>query len=157
MDKYGKLPIWSAVEIMSLGTLSMLYGNLDSSTGASEDSKGVQVAVAEAFGTKPYYLKRCVHHLTTVRNIAAHHDRFYNRVMTICSSLLNRDERRVRRRDANKQFPALLVIRRIYEKSWPEEWGSLRSELTSCIDRHPIVSLAPMGFPKDWRGALGIA
>lgn len=26
MDKYGKLPAWAAVECMSLGTLSMLFG-----------------------------------------------------------------------------------------------------------------------------------
>lgn len=157
MAKYGKLPVWAAVECMSLGTLSMLYGNLDPSTGANEGSKGVIAAVADAFGTKSYYLKSWVHHLTTVRNIAAHHDRFYNRVMAICPSLLKRDERCIRRRDANKQFPTFLVIRRIYEKSWPEEWESLRSELASCIDRHPSVDLSPMGFPKDWRGALGIA
>lgn len=157
MKKYGRLPVWAAVEIMSLGTLSMLYGNLNPSTGASESFRGMQAAVAEAFGTKPYYLKSWVHHLTTVRNICAHHDRFYIRVMTVCLSLLNRDERRVRRRDANKQFPTLLVIRRIYERSWPEEWKSLSAELVSRIERHPSVSLTPMGFPKDWRSALGIA
>lgn len=83
MDKYGKLPVWAAVECMSLGTLSMLYGNLDPDTGTSDSSRGVQAEVAEAFGTKPYYLRSWMHHLTTVRNIAAHHDRFYNRVMTI--------------------------------------------------------------------------
>lgn len=157
MAKYGKLPVWAAVECISLGMLSMLYGNLSSGTGASESFKGVQAAVAEAFGTKSHYLRSWVHHLTTVRNIAAHHDRFYNRVMTICPSLLKRDERCIRRRDANKQFPTFLVIRRIYEKSWPEELGSLRDELASCIERRPSVNLAPMGFPKDWRGALGIA
>ena len=156
MKKYGKLPVWAAVESMSLGTLSMLYGNLDSGAGANKGSKGVRAEVAEAFGTKPHYLKSWMHHLTTVRNIAAHHDRFYNRVMTICPSLLKRDERCIRRRDANKQFPTFLVIRRIYEKSWPEEWKSLRAELASCIDRHPSVHLVPMGFPKDWKRALGI-
>lgn len=40
MDKYGKLPVWAAVESMSLGTLSMLYGNLDPSTDANKSSKG---------------------------------------------------------------------------------------------------------------------
>lgn len=137
------------MEIMSLGTLSMLYGNLNPSTGARESSRGVQAAVAEDFGTKPYYLKSRMRHLTMVRNICAYHDRFYNRVMTICPSLLNRDERRIRRRDANKQFPTFLVIRRIYEKSWPEERESLKAELAFCIDRHLSVNLAPMGFPRD--------
>ena len=44
-----------------------------------------------------------------------------------------------------------------FRSGWTEEWESLRSELASCIDRHPSVDLSPMGFPKDWRGALGIA
>lgn len=157
MDKYGKLPAWAAVECMSLGTLSMLYGNLDSRTGAGNGAKGVQAPVAEAFGTKPRYLGSWMHHLTTVRNIAAHHDRFYNRVMTIRPALLKRDEKCIRRRDLSKQFPTFLVIRRIYEKSWSEEWETLRDELASCIERHPSVSLIPMGFPRDWKGALGIA
>lgn len=121
------------------------------------DRRGVQAAVAGAFGTKPYYLRIWIHHLTTVRNIAAHHDRFYNRVMTICPLLLKRDEKCIGRQDVSKQFPTFLVVRRLYEKSWPEDWESLRDELASCIDKHPSVNLAPMGFPMDWRGALGIA
>ncbi|WP_143750233.1 Abi family protein [Collinsella sp. An7] len=157
MDKYGKLSVWAAVECMSLGTLSMLYGNLDPDTGTSDSSRGVQAEVAEAFGTKPYYLRSWMHHLTTVRNIAAHHDRFYNRVMTIRPALLKRDEKCVRRRDMSKQFPTFLVIRRIYEKSWPEEWESLLDELASCIEQHPSVSLIPMGFPKDWMSRMGAA
>lgn len=155
--RYGKLPVWAAVECMSLGTLSMLYGNLDPDTGTSDSSRGVQAEVAEAFGTKPYYLRSWMHHLTTVRNIATHHDRFYNRVMTIRPALLKRDEKCVRRRDMSKQFPTFLVMRRIYEKSWPEEWESLLDELASCIEQHPSVSLIPMGFPKDWMSRMGAA
>lgn len=88
VDKYGKLPVWAAVEIMSFGTLSMLYGNLSTSAGIGEDGRSISEAVAKAFGIKPRYLKSWAHHLTTVRNIAAHHDRFYNRVMGIRPNLL---------------------------------------------------------------------
>ena len=157
MDKYGKLPVWAAVECLSFGALSMFYGNLSSDTGAGFGSKGVQAAIAEAFGSKPYYLKSWIHHLVMVRNIAAHHDRFYNRVMTIRPLLLKRDERCVGQEGCRKQFPTFLVIGRIYERSWPEEWKGLQDELLSCIERHSSVRLAPMGFPKNWKRVLGVA
>ena len=152
MDKYGRLPVWAAVEIMSFGTLSMFYGNLDFSAGADEDDEGIADAVAGAFGTKQRYLKSWAHHLTTVRNIAAHHDRFYNRVMNIRPLLLRRDSRHA----SYKQFPTVLIIKRIYEKSWPEEWGSLGKGLADCFNRHPGVSLAPMDFPSNWKDTLGL-
>ena len=152
MDKYGKLPVWAAVEIMSFGTLSMFYGNLDFAAGEDEGGTGIAAAVADAFGTKPRYLKSWAHHLTTVRNIAAHHDRFYNRVMNIRPLLLRRD-----RRYANsKQFPTLIIIKRIYEKSWPDEWGAIGANLAACFDGHPSVDIAPMGMPGNWKQALGI-
>ena len=153
MDKYGKLPVWAAVEIMSFGTLSMFYGNLDRGAGVDEDGVTLSEAIASAFGTKPRYLKSWAHHLTTVRNIAAHHDRFYNRVMNIRPTMLRRDIRYA----GNKQFPTLVIIKRIYEKSWPEDWKTLGSELAACFDRHPGVNLAPMGIPSDWKRVLGIS
>ncbi|WP_102372434.1 Abi family protein [Enorma phocaeensis] len=153
MDKYGRLPVWAAVEIMSLGTLSMLYGNLDPGAGRGDGDKGVAALVASSFGTKPRYLGSWAHHLTTVRNIAAHHDRFYNRLMTIQPLMLRQD----RAYAGAKQFPTLLIIKRIYERSWPEEWGYIAAELAALVDAHPGVDLAPMGFPAEWKGVLGLS
>ncbi len=153
MDKYGKLPVWAAVEIISFGTLSMLYGNLDRSVGVDEDGVSLAEAIAKAFGTKPWHLKSWAHHLTTVRNIAAHHDRFYNRVMNIQPTMLRRDSRYA----GNKQFPTFIIIKRIYENSWPEDWKTLGAELVSCFDQHPGVNLTPMGMLNDWKRVLGIS
>lgn len=152
MDKYGRLPVWAAVEIMSFGTLSMLYGNLDLKAGKTDTGPGVADAVAAAFGTKQRYLKSWAHHLVTVRNIAAHHDRFYNRMTSIQPTMLRRDARYA----SNKQYPTFIVIKRIYERSWPDDWDALASELSDCFDEHPGVDLRPMGFPKDWRKPLGL-
>lgn len=152
MDKYGKLPIWAAVEIMSFGTLSMLYGNLDSKSGETDGKPGVADSVADAFGTKRMYLRSWAHHLVTVRNIAAHHDRLYNRVMNIRPQMLRRDSRYA----SDKQYPTLLTIRRIYEQSWPAEWNELSSDLSSILETYPGVDLAPMGFPGNWKEPLGL-
>lgn len=148
IDKYGVLPAWAAVEIMPLGTLSMLYGNIDSRGAAADVKKNV----AKSFGTKPYYLTSWIRHLTTVRNIVAHHDRFYNRIMTIKPNLLGRDDSY----KSDKQFPTFIVIRRIYERNWPDEWRVLGEDLKSRIGRHQSVDLRPMGFPSDWERVLGI-
>lgn len=152
VDKYGELPVWAAVEIMSFGTLSMLYGCLKRGAGTDQDGRDVAAAVAEAFGTKQRYLKSWAHHLVTIRNIAAHHDRFYNRVINIRPNMLKRDVRYA----GNKQFPTFLVIKRIYERSWPEEWMARGQELTDCICRHPSVDIGVMGFPSGWQEILDV-
>lgn len=152
MDKYGKLPLWAAVEIMSFGTLSMLYGNLNPTVGKTSGGLNVADAVAKAFGTKRLYLKSWTHHLVTVRNIVAHHDRFYGRTMSIQPTLLRCDARFA----SNRQYPTLIVIKRIYERSWPDEWNALSSELSDCIEARSGVDLRPMGFPAGWRKSLGL-
>ena len=102
--------------------------------------------------TCPICVQSSSYNLTTVRNIAAHHDRFYNRVMNIRPLLLRRDSRYA----SYKQFPTLLIIKRIYEKSWPGEWRTLGKELSKCFDRHPKVDLSPMDFPSNWKSILGL-
>lgn len=149
MEKYGALPAWAAVEIMTMGTVSQLYGNL-SNKAAYSGRRTVKAAVAEDFGTKPYYLKSWLRHLTYVRNICGHHSRLYNRVMTTRGKLLSMDSAF----DGPKQFPTLMILKRMYERSWPEEWGPAVSDLRSAFDKHGAVSLKPMGFPKNWTDTL---
>jgi abortive infection bacteriophage resistance protein len=55
-------------------------------------------------------------HSATVRSVANRHDRPFNRTMTIQPKLLVRDARF----QGNKEFPTLLIIKNIYELSWPE-------------------------------------
>ncbi len=144
MEKYGDLPVWAAVEIMSMGTVSQLYGNLDSSRS------DVQRLVAEGFGVRPYVLKSWLRHLTYVRNICGHHNRLYNRVMTTRASLLRMDARN----NSDKEFPTFVVLKRIYERSWPEEWPHMLEGLGSIMSEHDGVSLSPMGFPTNWYEVL---
>lgn len=129
-----------------------LLRHLDFHVGETKNASGVADAAASAFGTKRRYLKSWAHHLVTVRSITAHHDRFCNRVMSIRPQLLRRDAQYA----SSKQFPTLLVIKRIYEKSWPGDWDGLASGLSSCFDSHPGSDLSPMGFPENWRDVLGL-
>lgn len=152
MNRYGKLPIWAAVEIMSFGTLSQLYGNLRPDAGKDASHPGVYASVANAFGMKPTYLQSWIHHLSTIRNIAGHHDRFYNRIIAIKPKLLARDAKH----QCDKEFPTFLIIKNIYELSWPDKWPLIGNQLVSILDSHPDVDLKPMGFPENWKSTLNL-
>lgn len=146
MRKYGDLPIWAAVEIMSMGTVSRLYGNL-SNEAAYPDGLTVKQAVANEFDIKPYHLESWLRHLTYIRNLCGHHSRIYNRTMTTKTTLLKADGGY----DGSKAFPTLITLMRMYERSWPEQWKGMAERLAALTDAHPSVPLRPLGFPDDWK------
>ena len=143
LKKYGRLPAWAAVETMSMGTASKLYGNLA--------SKEVAADIAADFGVTTPYLKSWVEYLTQVRNICAHHNRFYNRLM-VKRPRLHKAERKI---DNAREFPVFYILFRLYAHSWPELGRTQLEELEGIIGRYPSVSMAPMGFPRDWQEVLG--
>ena len=146
LRKYGDLPVWAAVEIMSMGTVSQLYGNL-SDQAAYADGATVTKAIAHDFDIKPFLLKSWLRHLTYIRNLCGHHIRIYNRTMTTRATLLKADSRY----DGPKAFPTIITLMRMYERLWPDDWRSMAEDLACLIDAHPSVALEPMGFPDDWR------
>lgn len=83
-EEYPQLPIWAAVEIMSFGSLSKLYGGLQ-----SEDRRDL----AARFGLHPGVLGSWLHTLVYIRNICAHHARLWNRELAIAPRLPDKDER----------------------------------------------------------------
>lgn len=153
LDKYGKLPLWAAVEVMSMGTVSSLYGNLKQDLRADSHEASVSDEIAASFGVSSTYLRSWLRHLTMVRNICAHHNRFYNRLLKINPRMLKRDKCW----SGKREFPTFVILKRIYEASWPEIWQDEANALDDLIRSYPTVDLEPMGFPKEWRSALGIA
>lgn len=149
LQKYGQLPVWAAVEIMSMGLVSSLFGNVNRDSGSA--SLTASENMCAAFGVKYPLLRSWLHHLTNVRNVCGHHGRFYNRIMRVRPRMLRRD----RQYACDKEFPTFLVLKRLYESSWPERWDGARRELTRLIDEYSDVDLNPMGFPEDWREVLG--
>lgn len=163
LDKYGELPAWAAVEVMSFGSISRLYGNLRRHADATADHRGIQESISASFKTSSSYLKSWLRHLSLVRNIAAHHGRFYNRVMDISPKMLKSDKcfsgheksAKEARTAFSKEFPTFIVLRNIYMRSWPDQWDALLDELVEIItQQHPTVDLSPMDFPHQWEQIL---
>ena len=152
LDKYGRLPLWAAVEVMSMGTVSSLYGNLREDLVIEGHADTVAEEIAAAFGVSAPYLKSWLRHLTMVRNICAHHNRFYNRLLKTRPRMLRRDKKW----SSSREFPTFITLKRIYEVSWVDEWEEELRALDSLISSYPSVSLRPMGFPSNWREVLGV-
>lgn len=72
-DRGESMPIWAAVEVLSLGTTSKMYGLI-------RDSEGVYKPLAESFGLKPRYSRKVFRSMTVLRNVCSHHGRIWNRI-----------------------------------------------------------------------------
>lgn len=69
LDKYGRLPIWVACEILDFGALSHLYGGLK--------YKDREI-IAKKYKSTPNILADWLKSLNFIRNVVAHHGRLWN-------------------------------------------------------------------------------
>ncbi len=137
-------PIWASVEIMTLGQLSKWYANLKS--GADRN------LVAHAYDCDEINLVSFLHHLTTVRNLCAHHSRLWNREFIFTfklprqrpQTLLSSFNPQASRRIYNTLVMLIYLMNRIAPG---HHW---RQRLTGMLARHH-VGPARMGFPDDWK------
>jgi abortive infection bacteriophage resistance protein len=68
------LPLWMACEVMSVGSLSLLYRNL---------TRDLQKKAYPACGVSYVVLPNWMHVITYLRNTCAHHSRLWNRILAI--------------------------------------------------------------------------
>jgi abortive infection bacteriophage resistance protein len=73
-SEYPNLPLWVATEVMSFGTLSILYRNM---------FKADQKRVASRYRLQPGTFGSWLHHLVYVRNLCAHHARLWDKQFSV--------------------------------------------------------------------------
>lgn len=133
-------PLWAVSEVMSFGELSKWYTNLK--------SNAVRKAISHAFGMNPPVLASWLHHLSTVRNICAHHSRLWNREFTVTPKAPQSTPEIVRgawHRDSRKLFNTLVILRYFAEQLHPDvHWGA---RLEGILRSNASVDLLAMGFP----------
>ncbi len=141
--KYGEPhlpPSWMVMEIFSLGSLSRLYANLN--LGAERN------AIAASFGADEFVLRNWFHVLSYVRNLCAHHARFWNRQFVI-------KFRQVARRHqtflhtTDRFYAVAVVLYDLLQRVAPGTHWHLH--LRDLLARHPVAALPPMAFPADWQ------
>lgn len=146
MAKYAEPlpPIWASVEIMTLGQLSKWYANLKS--GADRN------LVAHVYDCDEINLVSFLHHLSTVRNLCAHHSRLWNREF-IFTFKLPRQRPPALLSSFNPNEPRRIhntLVMLVYLMNQIAPGHHWRQRLLDMLNRHHIDP-ARMGFPGDWK------
>jgi abortive infection bacteriophage resistance protein len=138
-------PAWMSLEVISMGLLSKLYGNL---------KKGNEkIKVAREFGLpNPIILESWMHAFAGLRNICAHHSRLWNRRFTIVPKIpYNTNSVFLQNTKIydNKLYAQLCCI--IYITNIISPNSNFSSELKNLIGTCNLVDCKEMGFPNDWK------
>ncbi len=141
-DYASSFPIWVAVELISFGTLSKLYNNLE---------YPIRKEIAkEYYGIPTEYIQNWLRGLVIVRNICAHRGRLYNRPIANKPRLSKQDNRLDIRND--RVFVYIFILKKIVIDE--QVWHTFINQLESSIVKYPFVKLEYLGFPKNWRDLL---
>lgn len=139
----GNLPMWVAVEILTMGNLSAIYKNL----------KGpYQKVLARSYHTGPVQLENWIENLTFTRNHLAHYMRIYDfnfgRTPTQCKHHHQYKE------TSGRIFDQIYIMSFLY--STPDEWNNyVIPEIKGLLEEYSeYVKLPALGFPEDWANIL---
>jgi len=131
-------PVWMICEILTLGTWSQVYKNLD--------SRQLKKEIAQDFGVAAIILEKWIHTLSNLRNLCAHHCRLWNRKFVMKPIIANKHSTFLSSNDY--LYAQVVVLFEILNQSHPN--NSWASQLHSILDDYPTVNLQSMGFPEDW-------
>jgi len=119
---FPRLPLWIACEVMSLGSLSLLYKGL---------LPDLQREICSGLDIQQFVLVSWLHHITYIRNICAHHNRLWNRELSIRPFIPRKDERwKALRLDPSRVFTTIAIL----------EWICRKVELPLC-DIEPVFEV----------------
>jgi abortive infection bacteriophage resistance protein len=138
----GKLPIWVAVEIMTMGNLQALYKNLKTQ---------YQKNIADLYNTGPKQMTSWLENITFTRNHLAHYMRIFRynfgRIPMKCSKHCSFENN-------GKIFNQILLIGFMFSEK--AEWDHyVVPEIKKLLDEYKnVLSLDDLGFPINWETIL---
>lgn len=144
--EFPNLPVWMATEIMSFGSLSIMFqGLLDN----------CQSAISRCYGMQKSDFGSTLHHLCYVRNLCAHHSRTWDREWSISPRLPRGrywgDPYVIA---PNRLFVTLLLIYRLLKcmpaiEAFTKEW---HKRVNVLMRTPPLVTdpQARMGMTPTW-------
>ena len=163
-EKYNAtdLPLWSVVEVLSLGTLSKLFYAMHN------DDK---IAVCAQISVTTTLFGKWLHALTIVRNICAHHSRAWNKELRVPFAIPAKNPlfdplRKIKKMKFKEEkdgeliyeekefdnnssiFFALSVIKYLFDSIGEEV--DFVAEVKNLFATHPKVDKKAMGFIDGW-------
>jgi abortive infection bacteriophage resistance protein len=146
-EKYSENspPIWSAVEIMTMGELSIWFSSIL--------SRKVRNAICQIYYLDEKVMRSYYHHFSVVRNHAAHHARLWNRKFSVAMVPPKRGHKDLIS-SLNKEPGSLkniynTLVMSIYLINIINPCNHFKENLKNLISDHQIDT-RQMGFPSDW-------
>lgn len=156
-NRKGCIPIWVLVEELTFGQIDYFISGLNS----VYKTEWTKETVGKEFQSFLVSWISVVRHL---RNIAAHHGRFYARKYTVFPKLTKEDEREYNiksNEDKNTMFVSLLILRNLisfHPKKTIIEWNKFIEILNNKLNENlEIVDMNKLGFFENWDMALKIS
>lgn len=132
------------VEILSFGNLSSIYSNLRPGLHKRQ--------IAHNFGLDDRTFASWLHTFTYVRNVCAHHSRFWNKKLGVSP----RDPLT----PAHPFIPSMahlpnkptyfLLSMIIYMLNTVNPKHTFKNKLFKLLKKYPMIDVAAMGFPANW-------
>lgn len=139
----GQLPMWVAVEIMTMGNLYGIYRNLKTP---------YQKAIARAYDTGVIQLESWIQNLTYTRNHLAHYMRVYD--FNFGRSPVQCKKHHSYKVSSGRIFDQIYLMSFMY--SDPIEWNQyIIPELSNLLAFYSkFINLSSIGFPSNWSQIL---
>lgn len=131
-------PSWMIFEVLSFGIVSTAFKGL---------LRRNQKLIAQLFGLDSGVLSSWLHALSYLRNLAAHHQRLWNRVFTIKPKKTDKYSDDLC--DTQRFYAQVVIIEVLLNVISPQtNWGK---RLADLLNEHPVVPAKKLGFPDDWK------
>jgi abortive infection bacteriophage resistance protein len=139
-------PVWVVSEVMSVGLLSKWYTSLK--------PKATRRAISKVYELDDDVLASWLRHLCLVRNLCAHHSRFWNRDFTVTPKIPRSKHQALFAEafveNSRKSYNTLIILLFWLDAISPErkahDW---RSRLVQLLQEHESLCRT-MDFPLDW-------
>mgnify|MGYP001216213677 CR=1 FL=1 len=135
---YPKIPIWMALEVASLGSLSKLFSNLVSDLQARICNK--------LSAPHPVVFGSWLHSLTYVRNICAHHSRLWNRELAVAPKWPAKENQH--RAPPKRIYTLLLIVHQLLQQTSIQKRWHL--EVCRLLGEAKPAWRKGMGVPENW-------
>ena len=145
IDKYGFVPPFVLVKILTFGVASSYYGLLKQSD---------RQAIAKYFKISDKLLKQILKNLTTIRNVAAHSDRLYNYTSKFYLSFKLIDKNYIKSDNITKLYMVIRCMEKLLTKEqYKDLYNSIIEKIEKLEKNLNSISIDKvmniMGFPMN--------
>jgi abortive infection bacteriophage resistance protein len=145
LAKYGRLPIWAAVEVFDFGCLSVFFNGIN-----GRDKQAISAKYGFTDGKS---IASWLRSLNYIRNVSAHHGRLWN-CNVVERASVPRNFEQLRTVENERSFLYFCIMKHMLDVICPDSsWGNRFKKLTEAFPnvRNGAVSIEKMGVPDGWK------